>query len=351
MKSLLVSTDSGKYPVVIERGCLKTLGSRLRGLGVQVFIVTDETVWSLYANEVKQALESTAVKFHVEVIPPGEQSKSGDMLFRLYSSLAKQGVTRSDYVLALGGGVVGDLAGMAAATWLRGVRFAQVPTTLLSQVDSSIGGKVAIDLPEGKNLVGAFYQPKFVLVDPDVLQTLPDREFACGMGEVIKHAAIADPILFETLERRPGRAAVSRNLPAIIRRNLAIKRTVVKQDEKDNGPRMMLNFGHTIGHAIEKAAGYTGITHGEAIAIGMCHITARSEAMGITKPGTAARLRSLCEAFGLPSVLVENKRLGLLETMALDKKTRGGSITLALLTDVGQCVLRTVPIDELEMFL
>lgn len=351
MKPFLVSVDSGKYPVFLERGALATLGERLKAVTNRAFIVTDEHVWPLYGAAALSALQQAGVQAEAEVLPAGETTKCHGMLSRLYDRLAALGYTRSDAIVAFGGGVIGDLAGFAAATWLRGVPLVQVPTTLLAQVDSSIGGKVAIDLPQGKNLVGAFYQPRFVLMDPAFVKTLPDREFGCGMAEIIKHGAIADAALFELLERKSGRVAVSGNLAVILKRNLSVKRDAVRHDERDNGARMKLNFGHTIGHALERRMGYDNISHGEAVAIGMCHITARSEALGLTAPGTAARLRALCQAFGLPTVLNPEWREGLLETMMLDKKTRGSTITLALLDKVGACRLETVALDQLELFL
>ena len=351
MKPFLVSVESGKYPVFLERGALETLGERMKTMASRVLVVTDEHVWPLYGPAAQAALQQAAVQADVEVLPAGETTKCAEMLFRLYDRLAELGFTRSDAIVAFGGGVIGDLAGFAAATWLRGVPLVQVPTTLLAQVDSSIGGKVAIDLPQGKNLVGAFYQPRFVLMDPAVVKTLPDREFGCGMAEIIKHGAIADATLFELLERKSGRVSVSGNLAAILKRNLSVKRDAVRHDEQDNGQRMKLNFGHTIGHALERRLGYDTISHGEAVAIGMCHITTRSEALGITEPGTAARLRALCQAFGLPTVLDPEVRGSLLETMMLDKKTRGKSITLALLDKIGSSRLETVALDQLELFL
>jgi 3-dehydroquinate synthase len=246
---------------------------------------------------------------------------------------------------------VGDLGGMAAATFLRGMNYAQVPTTLLSQVDSSIGGKVAVDIPEGKNLVGAFHQPRFVLIDPDTLDTLPDIQFASGMAEVIKHAAIADEGLFRKLEQHAGREALRRRIPEVIRENLVIKRAVVQRDERDSGPRMMLNFGHTIGHALEQQAGFTGITHGEAVSRGMCHITRVSEALGLTEPGTAERLAALCIKFGLPVELPDGSRESLLEVILRDKKVRGDTMTLVLLKQIGTHFLHTIRTEEMGRFL
>ncbi len=350
---LQVKIGSHKYPVTIKRGSLNMVGERLAEAapGARVFVVTDQTVWTVYGKAVEASLHAAGAAFHVEAVPPGEQSKTADVLFGLYSQMAKQGLSRSDFVLTVGGGVVGDLGGMAAATFLRGMRYAQVPTTLLAQVDSSIGGKVAVDIPEGKNLVGAFHQPMFVLVDPDTLDTLPDEQFACGMAEVIKHAAIADEGLFRKLERFAGREELRKHMPDVIRENLLIKRDVVQRDEKDNGPRMMLNFGHTIGHALEQQAGFTGLTHGEAVSRGMCHITRISEGLGLTEPGTAERLAGLCLKFGLPVELPEVSRESLLDVILRDKKVRGGMITLVLLKQIGSHFLHTIQTEELGRFL
>ncbi len=353
MMPLYVHAGGHRYPVHISGSSLGSLGKLLASAlpGSRAFIVSDKTVWGLYGEAVRKSLEGAGIRFIEEAVPPGEPSKSAEVLFRLYSVMAREGFSRSDAVVAVGGGVVGDLAGMASATFLRGMRFVQVPTTLLAQVDSSIGGKVAVDIPEGKNLVGAFHQPDFVLIDPDVLESLPDSEFSCGMAEVIKHAAIADAGLFTLLEKCGGRAGLRKRLPAVIRKNLAIKRAVVNRDERDNGPRMMLNFGHTLGHALEKQAGFTGLTHGEAVAMGMCHITHVSEALGMTAAGTAERLAKLCAAYGLPAEPPEGFREGMLETMARDKKVRGGSVTLVLLKEIGKCFLHTVRLDEMGRFL
>jgi 3-dehydroquinate synthase len=350
---LVVKAGNAKYPVTIKRSCLGTVGAKLReaARGAKVFVVSDETVWNLYGKPVSDSLNAAGVEFKQLSVTPGETSKSMESLAKLYSAMAQGNFTRSDCVLAVGGGVVGDLAGTVAATFLRGIPWALVPTTLLSQVDSSIGGKVAVDLPEGKNLVGAFHQPRFVLVDPDVLDSLPDREFTCGMGEVIKHAAIADAGLFKELETHAGRQPLHKHLPDIIRKNLVIKRDVVGRDEKDEGPRMVLNFGHTIGHALEKQAGFTGLTHGEAVSIGMCHITRVSEALGLTLPGTADRLSSLCKAFCLPVDLPEGSKDALPEAIARDKKNRSGTLTLVLLKEIGKNFLHTIQAEEIGRFL
>lgn len=349
----IVKAGAARYPVYIKRGALASVGEKFAeaAKGAKAFVVSDETVWSLYGKAVSESLAAAGVEYAHFEAPPGEPSKSAEMLFRLYSEMAKGNFTRSDWVLAVGGGVVGDLAGMAAATFLRGMPWALAPTTLLSQVDSSIGGKVAVDIPEGKNLVGAFHQPRFVLIDTDALESLPDEQFACGMGEVIKHAAIADAGLFKELEAHPNREALRRRMPEIVRRNLSIKRGVVGRDERDEGPRMALNFGHTLGHALEKEAGYGALTHGEAVAIGMCHITRVSEALGLTAAGAAARLSALCQAFGLPAELPEGAKETLPEAIARDKKTRGDTLTLVLLSEIGKCFLHTIKVEEVGRFL
>lgn len=350
---LQVSAGGKRYPVIIKRGVLSTVGERLAedAPGARVFIVTDETVWAIYGKPIAAALEAQKISFHVEAVPPGEQTKSIESLTRLYAAMAAQNYSRSDWVLTVGGGVVGDLGGMAAATFLRGMSYAQVPTTLLAQVDSSVGGKVAVDIPAGKNLVGAFHQPRFVLIDPDVLDTLPDSQFASGMAEVIKHAAISDEGLFKKLEKYSGRQGLNKHLPEVIRQNIVIKRAAVQNDERDNGNRMTLNFGHTIGHGLEQQAGFTGITHGEAVSKGMCHITRVSEALGLTQPGTADRLAALCRAYGLPVELPDASRESLLEVILRDKKVRGETITLSLISQIGKCFLHTIRTEEMGRFL
>jgi 3-dehydroquinate synthase len=350
---LFVKAGASRYPVHIKRGALSGVGARLaeEAPGARVFVVSDGTVWSLYGNSVSESLEAAGVAFQSVAVPPGEPSKSLERLGALYTELAQGNFTRTDWVLALGGGVVGDLAGTAAATFLRGMPWALAPTTLLSQVDSSVGGKVAVDIPEGKNLVGAFHQPRFVLIDPDVLDSLPDDQFACGMGEAVKHAAIADAAMFRDLEAYGGRAGIRKHLPDVVRRNIVIKRGVVGRDERDMGPRMALNFGHTIGHALEKQAGYGSFTHGEAVAIGMCHITRVSEALGLTLQGTAERLAALCKTYGLPTALPEGAKEALPEAVARDKKNRSGTITLVLLREIGKCFLHTIQLKEIGRFL
>jgi 3-dehydroquinate synthase len=256
------------------------------------------------------------------------------------------GLTRTDGVVALGGGVVGDLAGFAAATILRGVSFVQIPTTLLAQVDSSVGGKVAIDLEAGKNLAGAFYQPKLVLMDPDALDTLPDGTFSDGMAEVIKYGCIWDREFFDFLAAHPSRSELRGHIEEVLYTCCDIKRQVVETDELDTGLRMILNFGHTIGHAFELAGHYETWTHGQAVSAGMTWAAQLGQTFGVTPAGTDEAIVSLTGAFGLPSDLPCSWSI-LAEAVGLDKKSAGDSITLILLSQLGKCAPTKLKKDEL----
>ncbi len=252
MKTLKVPIPGHEYDILIQPGLLAEAGTicrRVLSPAARIFIVTDENVAPLYAAPVEESLHAAGFTTHTIVLPAGESTKSLHWLEHLYTEMTAANVTRTDAVAALGGGVMGDLAGLAAATILRGIDFVQIPTTLLAQVDSSVGGKVAIDLPAGKNLVGAFYQPKTVIIDPLVLNTLNDTEFACGMAEVIKYGCIRDEAFFRRLEQAGSRAAVMADIEDVLTTCCAIKAEVVTEDEKEAGLRRILNFGHTLGHA------------------------------------------------------------------------------------------------------
>ena len=256
------------------------------------------------------------------------------------------GLTRTDAVAALGGGVVGDLAGFAAATVLRGVDFVQIPTTLLAQVDSSVGGKVAVDLKAGKNLAGAFWQPKLVLMDPEALDTLPQSTFMEGMAEVVKYGCIKDAAFFDFLEERPGRAALMADMEHILYTCCDIKRNVVEQDERDTGERMLLNFGHTLGHAYELAGNYARWSHGDAVAAGMCAAARLGERLGITSAGTADRLERVLAALGLPTRIVCAPEQ-YAAAIGLDKKGSGHAISVILLEEIGRAVRHPMEKDAL----
>ena len=296
----------------------------------KVAVITDANVDLLYGERVMNALGTrTAKKL---VLPGGEGTKSLKYLEKVYDFLLEFGISRFDLIIALGGGVIGDLTGLAAATVLRGVPFMQIPTTLLAQVDSSVGGKVAINSPHGKNLIGAFHQPKAVLIDPDCLATLEPRVFSDGMAEVIKCGCIADAELFETLE--------ATELDEVVLRCCDIKRQVVEQDEFDTGRRMILNFGHTIGHAVENFYNYEKYTHGEAVAIGMYNVTLAGERMGITAPGTAEKIRAVLKLYSLPYALDSVDGQALSRAMNLDKKSDGDMINMIFIEQIGKVVIK-----------
>lgn len=346
MPELIASTASGDYPILISKGALARLGNLAAGISVgrRAFIVSDANVYPLYFEQATQSLQAAGFQVNGYAIPAGESSKSAAMLLNLYEQFYLAGITRSDLVIALGGGVVGDLTGFAAATYLRGVPLIQIPTTLLAQVDSSVGGKTGIDLPFGKNLAGAFYQPKAVVLDPVVLRSLSRARMAEGMAEVIKYGLIRDARLFEQIESR------TYDLEWILERCVRIKTTVVARDERDSGERMLLNFGHTVGHAIEKVTGFTRLTHGEAVAIGMVAASALGERLGITAAGTTDRIRRVLSSYQLPVEIlwpVED----LLQAIQSDKKRLAGKIYFVLLRQVGEAVLNPMDPGELARLL
>ena len=343
MNTITVPLGSRTYPVHIERGLLDRLGAALRGvLGeCAVMIVTDDNVAPLYLERVQTSLREAGFAAHAVVLPHGEQTKCLASLAGLYDELCAAGITRKDAILALGGGVMGDLAGLAAATYLRGVRFVQVPTTLLAQVDSSVGGKVAVDLPQGKNLVGAFYQPEAVYCDPDTLRTLTDEYWRDGLGEVVKYGCIGDAALFALLERCApgGREALMAEIDAILTRCIQAKADVVAKDERDTGLRMTLNFGHTVAHAVETCQHYDGLRHGEAVGLGMHVITRLTERRGLTAPGTADRLDALLRQLGMPMALPDIPEAQLLAAMGHDKKNAGKALRVIVLKEIGRCFI------------
>lgn len=325
------------YKIIIERGCLNRAGecaAKLFQPGTRTVIVGDSNVMPLYAQKVVSSLEATGFCTGTFEFPAGEESKRLSTIESMYGAFAQNGLTRSDFVVALGGGVTGDMAGFASATWLRGIKFIQIPTSLLAQIDSSIGGKTGVDIPQGKNLVGAFHQPSLVLIDPDTLDTLPPLFFADGMGEAIKHGCIKSRELFDFIRDTDIRP----DMEHMIARNLEIKRAAVEQDEFDNGERMLLNFGHTFGHALEKLHGYKGLSHGQAVGIGMVMMAKCGEKAGLTEPGTANQIEEVLQKYGLP--VSDNRNLTqIVDTAMLDKKARGGVIHLVMLKKIGESFL------------
>ena len=351
MKTLRVNLGERSYDIQIGSGLLDRAGEEIRKVCPRartLFVVTDSNVAPLYLGRVAESLKAAGFSTATLAVPAGETSKSAKNLVTLWETMMVRGLTRTDAVVALGGGVVGDLTGFAAATLLRGVDFIQIPTTLLSQVDSSVGGKVAIDLRAGKNLAGAFWQPKLVLMDPDTLNTLSDRVFSDGMAEVIKYGCIWDRAFFDFLAARPSRAAIMEEIESVLYTCCDIKRIVVEQDERDTGLRMLLNFGHTIGHAYELAGHYETWSHGQAVAAGMVTALRLGEALGLGPAGEA--LPRLLTAFHLP-LTIPCDRETLEQAVGRDKKGQGGEISLVLLETLGHAVTRRLPKEELYTLL
>ncbi|MCA3699249.1 MAG: 3-dehydroquinate synthase [Brevundimonas sp.] len=342
------------YDVVVGRGLLAGAGQRIapfvRG---RTAIVSDETVAALHGPALQVSLQAVGIRSEIIAVPPGEASKSFAELERLMDRLLSFGLDRKDAIVALGGGVVGDLAGLAAALYMRGIDFIQVPTTLLAQVDSSVGGKTAIDTPRGKNLVGAFHQPRLVLADIDVLSTLPERQLRSGWAEVLKHGLICDADFFNWLGGEGG--AGVRGDPAALEgavvRSVEIKAAVVGADEKEAGRRALLNLGHTFGHAIEAELGFeeAALAHGEAVALGCCMAFRYSARQGLCDPAIAARVEAVIAAAGLPTRLAEAGQFAasnLLARMAGDKKAEGGGLTLILARGIGEAFVSKTETPE-----
>ena len=349
MKTLTVDLPGRAYDILIQRGLLDQAGARIRAIlprASRLFVVTDTNVLPLYHARVRDALREAGFQTQACAVPAGEASKSAGQLSDLWERMMAFGLTRTDAVVALGGGVVGDLAGFAAATVLRGVDFIQIPTTLLAQVDSSVGGKVAIDLQAGKNLAGAFWQPKLVLMDPDTLDTLDDRTFADGMAEVLKYGCIFDRAFFDFLAGRPSRGALMADIESILYTCCDLKRSVVVRDERDTGERMLLNFGHTLGHAYELAGHYETWTHGQAVAAGMVLAARLGAELGVTPAEVPGQVEAAVAALGLPT------RIGCAHAdyaaaIGLDKKGAGEDITLILLEALGRAIPHKMPKAEL----
>ena len=345
MPTITVALGERAYPIHIEAGIIDRVGEYARAVlgDCSLAIITDDNVAPLYLARVQASLDAAGLRHSSIVLPHGEPTKCLAQLSRLYDFLCESHITRKDAVIALGGGVIGDLAGLAAATFLRGVRFLQVPTTLLAQVDSSVGGKVAVDLPQGKNLVGAFYQPAAVLCDPLALNTLTADYWRDGLGEVVKYGCINDPELFALLEvcASGGREALMAHIDTILQHCIQAKADVVTQDEHDTGLRMTLNFGHTIGHAVETCQHYGGLRHGEAVALGMSVMTRLTESRGMTTPGTSARLDALLTALDMPTQLPAIPEEELIAAMGMDKKSAGKALRVIVLDAIGACRIHT----------
>lgn len=337
---------SREYDVQIGKGLLSKCGEKIAKFcrGGRCAVVTDDTVDALYGAAVEGSLRAAGIEPLKYVFPHGERGKSGENYLCLLEFLARHGLTRSDCIAALGGGVPGDLAGFAAATYQRGVNYVQIPTTLLAAVDSSVGGKTAIDLQAGKNLAGAFYQPCAVLCDVDTLDTLPKAEFRSGCAEVIKYAMLFDRAFFEELME----SGPDFDRERVIARCVAFKRDTVAKDEFDQGRRQLLNFGHTVGHAIETVSGFT-VPHGEAVAMGMAVITRGARIAGACMKSCEQAVENILKRFGLPTRCPYSAE-AVCAAMAQDKKRRGSGITVVVPLDVGSCALNIITLSRLNEF-
>jgi len=353
MYVLYIDVAERKYPIYIQRGILSEFGKRIPKTysRQKIAVITDDHLKEIYGEQIERSLQEAGFSTRILSVKPGERSKSLETAAFLYEELLDFGINRADRILAFGGGVVGDLGGFVASTFLRGIPFIQFPTTLLAQVDSSIGGKVAVNLKQGKNLVGSFYHPQMVLIDPDLLQTLDKKYFRDGLAEVIKYGAIRDKdLFFRLLHQYDTEADLLSDMELIIYRCCGIKKEIVEKDERDKGERMLLNFGHTIGHGIERVFQYEKYTHGEAVAIGMHEITKRSEKMGKTNPGTADEIRKILIKYRLPYQMPDLDIKELLKSIQHDKKSLGEEMHVVLLEEIGKGYVQSIPREAIHEY-
>ncbi|MDR1774514.1 MAG: 3-dehydroquinate synthase [Clostridioides sp.] len=343
MKKVTVKTST-EYDILIEKGLLYQTGKKISNLipDCKVAIITDDNVDELYSSIVINSLKEFGLKSCKFIFPNGEYSKNIQTLNDILEFLANNEITRQDIIIALGGGVVGDIAGFAAAIYQRGISFIQIPTTLLAMVDSSVGGKTAIDLNAGKNMAGAFYQPKLVICDPNTLDTLPKEKFSDGVSEIIKYGVIGNEYLFKKMES----LEFINDLEEIIEICVSMKRDIVIKDEFDNGERQLLNLGHTLGHSIEKLSNFT-ISHGHAVAIGMYLISKSSELLGISETGLSARIRNTLIKNNLP-VKTDFSAKDISHGTFIDKKRKGKEINFVFPEKIGKCIIKKIPIECVE---
>lgn len=338
-------SDKSLSEIYIENGLLSKVGELTKTVlkGKKIALISDTNVYPLYGDNIKTQLENEGYKVFTYIFKAGEASKNTSELIKIVEFMAENELTREDGAVALGGGVCGDMVGFAASVFLRGIKFVQIPTSLLAQVDSSVGGKTAVDLPQGKNLCGAFHQPSLVIIDPDVLKTLSPHFFSDGMGEVIKYGCIKSASLFEKLES----GNVMDNLTEIITECVSIKRQVVENDEKEHGERALLNFGHTCGHAIEKLWNFETVSHGEAVAIGMVMITRAGENLGITEKGTTDRLIKVLEKNDL-KISDTHTDKEIISAMNGDKKRTGTGIKFVMINKIGSSFINPIKYEDIN---
>ena len=337
-------TASREYDVLVERGLLDRCGERIKAVtrAKKAVVVAGDIVYPLYGQRVERSLAEAGLEVLHYVLPHGEQAKTLENYGKLQEFLSRSHITRTDVLVALGGGVTGDLTGFAAATYQRGMDFVQVPTTLLAAVDSSVGGKTAVDLPTGKNQVGCFYQPALVLCDPEVLATLPEEEFHCGCAEVIKYGLLGSRNFFDRLKATP----IQEQLEDVICTCVEMKRDIVSQDEFDRGLRQLLNLGHSFGHAVE-ACSHFGVLHGQAVAIGMAAITRAAVAKGYCSEETLREVLAILEQYHLPTS-TDFPLEAMAEAALTDKKLTGGTMHLVVPEAIGRCAIVRVPVEEIK---
>lgn len=347
MEDLVVDLGERSYPIIIKKGLIDEINLEIKKVykGKKIFILTDKNVEFHYGNKVKSCLVNGGYDVKLMALEPGEETKAFNILPLIYNELLDFKLTRSDLIITLGGGVIGDLGGFVASTFLRGVDFVQMPTSLLAQVDSSVGGKVAVDLERGKNLVGSFYHPKLVLIDPNVLVTLSERFFRDGMAEVIKYGCIKDKEFFHFLKSLKTKEEVMNNIDKIIHKCCSIKKSVVENDERDTGERMLLNFGHTLGHAVETYYNFKKFTHGEAVAIGMYEISKLAENKGLTEKGVSEEIKEILIQYYLPYKVEVDDNSAILDTIALDKKNIDNVLKVVLLNNIGESFLEKTNVE------
>lgn len=355
---ITVNVPNQSYDVAIAPGGLDSIGAWLTGdgetftnlppsgksLGKRMILVSNPTVFAHYGDRALTSLRQAGFEVEPCLLPDGEQHKHLDSIQTIYDAALSHRLERSSTLVSLGGGVIGDMTGFAASTWLRGINFVQIPTSLLAMVDASIGGKTGVNHPQGKNLIGAFYQPRLVLLDPEVLSTLPEREFRAGMAEVVKYGIIWDEDLFSKLEAHSSLSCLadmsSELMQMILMRSCQAKADVVSQDEKEAGLRAILNYGHTIGHAIESLTGYTAVNHGEAVAIGMVAAGKMAANMGLWDGGNGDRQDALLEKIALPTRAPAGlDPQAILDTLQTDKKVKAGKVRFILPTRIGEVMI------------
>ncbi|MFH1626412.1 MAG: 3-dehydroquinate synthase [Pseudomonadota bacterium] len=355
MDTITVSLGNRSYPIYFGYNNLDELGTVLKELDLsdRIATVTNPTTGKLFLDTVERALKNAGFSVCPIEIPEGEEYKSFKWASQLYDKLISLKMDRKSALIALGGGVIGDIAGFVAATFMRGIPFIQVPTTLLAQVDSSVGGKTGINHPKGKNLIGAFYQPKLVFIDVNTLKSLPRSELISGLAEVIKYGVIWDPHLFEYLEKNLEDilSLNQKSILLVVKTCCSIKARIVEEDEKEGGLRSILNFGHTIGHAIETLTDYKSYKHGEAVAIGMVTASHLSVKMGVCDENVSHRIEALIQRAGLPTELPKFPPDEYMRVMELDKKIRSNMVKFVLTEDIGRVSFKNLLVEEVSKYL